>query len=200
MPYLAWKSRGFASDRSTLHQKHASLELEISSIMSLTMIRLLQFVALFSTVLAVDWAAPPIAWSKVDTSIQPPVVPSGIQTLPQSGDRLAQATPILEVNGVLEPGDPTLSDGSLYDDYTFEGRAGQSVTITLESSDFNTYLLLLNAQGQKIGESGNRNEGNLNSSLTINLPSDGIYRVIANAFDADGRGQYTLKVVPTETP
>lgn len=170
--------------------------------MSFSIIRLLTLVALSTAALGVSWAEPSMAGSKVDGSLiqhfDP--APASIQTLPHSSDRLAQSAPLLEVNGVLEPGDPTLSDGSLYDDYTFEGRAGQSVTITLESNDFNTYLLLLNAQDQKIGESGNRSGGNLNSSLTINLPSDGIYRVIANAFDADGRGQYTLKVVPANAP
>ncbi|MGF1496987.1 MAG: hypothetical protein ACFB8W_09220, partial [Elainellaceae cyanobacterium] len=40
------------------------------------------------------------------------------------------SAPLLQVEGVLEPGDEVISDnGSLYDTYTFEGRAGQTVSI-----------------------------------------------------------------------
>ena len=56
---------------------------------------------------------------------------------------------LLEVEGTLEAGDATLDDGTFYDEYTFAGQAGETVSITLESLAFDTYLLLLDEQGER---------------------------------------------------
>ena len=71
----------------------------------------------------------------------------------QSND-LAQATGVvlLQTSGSLESGDSILNDGSLYDVHPFEGEAGQTVTIQLESSEFDTYLILTDADGQALAE------------------------------------------------
>jgi len=114
---------------------------------------------------------------------------------------LAQAEDaLLSVEGVLEPGDETLEDESLFDSYSFEGRAGQTVTIVLESVEFDPYLLLLDAQQEKIAENDDFSEENRNSALTVTLPEDGIYWVVANAYDAGGWGQYQLTVSSSQEP
>jgi len=111
---------------------------------------------------------------------------------------VAQRT-ILEERGTLERGDRELSDdGSLYDVYTFEGRAGQSVTLRVESGDFDTYLILLDPDDRKLGENDDASQGDSNSSLTVTLPKDGTYRVVVNAYDARGRGRYALVVSETD--
>lgn len=111
---------------------------------------------------------------------------------------VAQRT-ILEERGTLERGDRELSDdGSLYDVYSFEGRAGQSITVRLESGDFDTYLILLDPDDRKLGENDDTSQGNSNSSLTVTLPKDGTYRAIVNAYDARGRGRYVLAVSETD--
>lgn len=116
-----------------------------------------------------------------------------------SGGGATSTTPqgsgaILRQQGVLGPGDPTLRDGSAYQEYRFQGRAGQTVRIRLSSNAFDTYLILLDDQGNRLGENDDRAPGDTNSELVITLPRNGSYRVIVNAFDRTGRGPFLLTV------
>ncbi|HLO49827.1 MAG TPA: trypsin-like peptidase domain-containing protein [Kamptonema sp.] len=126
---------------------------------------------------------------------------SGSYTLELKGSAPSQIPPpesrslILREEGVLAQGAPVLqSDGSLYREYTFEGRAGQSVTITLESSEFDPYLALFAPNNRLVAENDDLNEESQNAGLTVTLPVAGRYRVIVNAYDSTGRGRYTLTV------
>ena len=102
---------------------------------------------------------------------------------------------ILQREDVLGPGALVLpSDGSLYRTYTFEGQAGQQVSLSLVSSDFNTYLILLDENGNKIAENDDLSSSNSNSRINMRLPYSGIYRIIVNAYDHNGRGRYSLEV------
>lgn len=110
---------------------------------------------------------------------------------------MAQPTgePILEEQGSLDDGDTVLqSDGSLYDEYTFVGQAGQQVVVTLESNAFDTYLIVLDPTGNALDQNDDISEENFNSELALTLPSDGTYTVIANSYDSTGRGAYTLTI------
>ena len=63
-----------------------------------------------------------------------------------------QRLTLLQQQGTLQNGDSVLSsDRSLYDIHTFEGRAGQSIRIILESA-FANYLVLIDPSGKKIAE------------------------------------------------
>lgn len=102
---------------------------------------------------------------------------------------------ILQQQGELAPGDSLLpTDNSLYDEYTFAGRAGQTINITVESADFDTYLAVFNAQGELIAEHDDISQQNSNSAITVTLPVAGNYRVIVNAYDEKGRGKYVLTI------
>jgi hypothetical protein len=102
---------------------------------------------------------------------------------------------LLDVEGVLETGDLVLSeDQSLYDRYTFNGRAGQRVGITLESLDFDPYMVLQSPNNEKIEENDDYDEFNPSAGLIVTLPTDGSYTVIANGYDAQSQGRYRLKV------
>jgi Circadian oscillating protein COP23/Bacterial pre-peptidase C-terminal domain len=102
---------------------------------------------------------------------------------------------ILWKEDALDQNSPKLeSDGSSYQTYIFQGRAGQSVSIDLTSSEFNTYLILLNSSGEKIDENDDLSRQSSNSSLTLTLPYTGEYRVVVNAYDRSGRGSYLLTV------
>jgi hypothetical protein len=102
--------------------------------------------------------------------------------------------PLLEAEGLLSQSSRTLQDGSLYEEHTFYGTAGQTVTISLESNEFDTYLILVGPSDQVVGENDDASSSTLNSSLTVTLPVTGTYRIIANAYDSSGRGQYLLTV------
>ncbi|MEG4347221.1 pre-peptidase C-terminal domain-containing protein [Microcoleus sp. A003_D6] len=108
---------------------------------------------------------------------------------------------ILEQNGELTPAKSSVlpSDSSLYDEYTFEGTQGQKVLVTVESSEFDTYLAIFNSQGELLAENDDATQQNSNSELTVTLSANGRYRVIVNAYDPPpkGRGKYSLTVRET---
>jgi serine protease Do len=112
-----------------------------------------------------------------------------------AGNPASRERVILRQEGILGPGASILpSDGSLYQEYTFEGRAGQSVTISLASPDFDPYLALLDPDERLIGENDDASQSNSNATITLTLPSTGTYRVIVNAYDRRGRGRYLLTI------
>ena len=107
-------------------------------------------------------------------------------------------TILLQVEGVLELGDSIFSeDNSLYDTYTFEAEAGQAVIITLESTEFDTYLLLRNGQGESINQNDDISRDNRNSQIAVVIPETGTYQVLASAYDETQKGAYRLTVNQT---
>ena len=106
-------------------------------------------------------------------------------------ERQADSEVLLRLEGKLEEGDETLTDGSLYDTYTFEGEAGQFIEIRLNSDDFDTYLILVGPNGEWISRNDDSFDG-LNSAIYIELPQTGTYSVLANVYDSSGEGEYRL--------
>jgi tetratricopeptide (TPR) repeat protein len=77
-----------------------------------------------------------------------------------------------------------------YNVHTFEGKAGEQITIDLTSSEFNSYLILLDPEGKKIAEDDDGGSGN-NARIIVTLPTSGTYTIIANARTGE-TGNYTL--------
>ncbi|NJO20803.1 MAG: hypothetical protein HC838_13215 [Spirulinaceae cyanobacterium RM2_2_10] len=119
-----------------------------------------------------------------------------VQSLNRSAVPTAPSNALVRQEGVLAPGagTATLPDGSLYQEYTFQGRAGQSVLVTLESPDFDTYLIVLDSQGRKLAENDDAQGNTTNSQLSLRLPNNDTYRVLVNAYDRGGRGRYRLTI------
>ncbi|QQE64539.1 hypothetical protein GFS31_12200 [Leptolyngbya sp. BL0902] len=96
----------------------------------------------------------------------------------------AQAQPaIIETGGTIVPAESV---------HTFEGQAGQVVTITLESEDFDPVLTLQNAAGEEIAFNDDFG-GSLNSRIVAELPASGTYRVVARSYSGNG-GDFSLTV------
>jgi serine protease Do len=99
---------------------------------------------------------------------------------------------ILQRKGILGENSNVLPrDGSLYETFSFAGKAGQKVQIELSSLDFRPYVALLSPDRRIIRGDDSSEQ---NSAITVQLPATGTYRVIANASDRSGRGSYTLIV------
>ncbi|MGF1538938.1 MAG: pre-peptidase C-terminal domain-containing protein [Pleurocapsa sp.] len=97
--------------------------------------------------------------------------------------------------GVLKEGDSTIpDDGSYYHSYPLEGNAGDSFIITLESEDFDTFLAILDAEGNIIDQNDDIDNNNSNSRLRVTLPDDGVYNIIVNSYEKGGQGRYTLTI------
>ncbi|MGJ3248591.1 MAG: hypothetical protein ACFE0I_21235 [Elainellaceae cyanobacterium] len=120
---------------------------------------------------------------------QHPVRPS-----PISSDE-AETELILNTDGVLESGDSVIyQDGSLYDEYPFEGVTGQHVFIVLESTEFDPYLIVISPLGDILAQNDDVSHDDLNSELSLTLPHTGTYSVIANGINRNSRGRYRLTI------
>ncbi|MEO1298595.1 MAG: trypsin-like peptidase domain-containing protein, partial [Cyanobacteria bacterium J06636_16] len=101
---------------------------------------------------------------------------------------------ILQQTGQLAPGDEIAPDNTLFDLYTFEGQAGQLVTISVESQEFDTYLVLVDSSGQVLADNDDIDANTTNSQITTTLPISGVYRIIVNGYSTADQGSYSLTV------
>lgn len=107
--------------------------------------------------------------------------------------------------GRIETGDSVLqTDNSLYDAYPFKAAEGMTITATMTSTEFDTYLHLIDAQGNQIAQNDDDatmgagpNGGQTNSKIVFTAPSTGDYQIYANAFQAGQMGAYTLTITTT---
>lgn len=99
--------------------------------------------------------------------------------------RPAAAQVLFEERGSLAP---------MQNEYTFAGKAGDTVTISMTSTDFDTFLVLQSPSGQEIA-SNDDYARSLNSTIVITLPSNGTYKVLARSFSGQG-GNYLVTVRP----
>jgi hypothetical protein len=83
-------------------------------------------------------------------------------------------------------------DNTYYDLYGFNGTAGQQLTISLSSSDFDAVVLLYGSGGGLPIAADDDGGGGTNSLLVFTLPSSGTYYIGANSYDANSFGAYTL--------
>ncbi len=106
----------------------------------------------------------------------------------------AQADTLLWQRCRLTGGDRALVDNSRFDHHQFVGLSGQSITVFMESEDFDAYLILLSPQDERIGESDDISLEDINASISLTLSENGIYSVVANSHDDQGAGIYTVRV------
>jgi len=93
------------------------------------------------------------------------------------------------VTGRLDQNSNQLDDGSYYATQTFEGTAGEVLTIELTSEDFDTYLILVGPDETTLAEDDD-GSGGTNSQIVITLPTPGTYTLITKTFEAGQMGQY----------
>jgi tetratricopeptide (TPR) repeat protein len=95
----------------------------------------------------------------------------------------AVAQTLFEQQGTLKP---------MQAEYTFAGTAGDTVTIAMNSPDFDTYLVLLSPSGEELATNDDYARS-LNSTIVFTLPSTGTYKVLARSFSGQG-GNYVVTV------
>jgi hypothetical protein len=92
--------------------------------------------------------------------------------------------------------DPASED----DIFTFTGSQGQRATIAMDrtdSSSLDSYLELL-GPGGLVGYNDDSG-GTLNSRLTVTLPADGAYRVVARSYNRSSAGAYRVSLTLEQT-
>ncbi len=112
-----------------------------------------------------------------------------------------RATPIRRgqtVTGALRADDPQLEDGRSHDAYSYTGRAGERIRISLTSEAFDAVLILgrvVDGEFQELETNDDADDGpGTNSLITIELPEDGRYVIQATSFRAGTQGAYRLTV------
>ncbi len=131
---------------------------------------------------------------------------------PPSGERFILSVSEAHVIAIGQTQQGTLSrndrrllwrDLTYHQSWAIEGRAGQTVTIDLESVDFDARLFL---QGPGISDrrSGfsedDNSGGNCNARLTATFPRNGVYEIEVNATGENATGRFTLSVTSGSKP
>lgn len=115
--------------------------------------------------------------------------------LPVSGTQQTTFGLPMRESGVLGPDSPIFErDGSRYEEFAFEGTAGQRVNISLSSQEFDPFLILVGPDGEVFEYNDDISPSSLNAGLSVTLPATGRYLVVANALDSSGLGRFTLDV------
>lgn len=132
------------------------------------------------------------------TSVDPAAKPlAAVKAL----DQLAAGT---TVSGTLTASDRTFIDKTSFDVWPYAGTAGEQVTFTLTSDDFDTYLIVRLLRSATLEDavdvaSDDDSAGNMNSTVTVTLPETGTYAVIANSVAPGAQGTYRLSAA-SNTP
>ena len=97
--------------------------------------------------------------------------------------------------GTLSRTDPQLADSSYYDTYSYEGRQGERITVSMTASAFDTYLSVGQVVDGRYREiASNDDADGTNSEVEVTLPATGTYQIRANSYQKHRTGAYTLTV------
>ncbi|MGI8618798.1 MAG: hypothetical protein ACR2L6_06870 [Gemmatimonadaceae bacterium] len=100
------------------------------------------------------------------------------------------------VSGRLDTSDYLRDDGTYYDDWFYEGRAGEQISVTQRSSDFDSWLLIgrvVNGVFQ-LEEFDDDGAGGNDSRINYTLSASGRYVIRVNVVGRGRTGSYTLRV------
>lgn len=122
-----------------------------------------------------------------------PGAPTGPDISTQNLARLPRIAVGQTVTGRLASSDFVRPDGSYADSYVYTGRAGERVTVTLRSRDFDSWVVIDDPRGpmQEYDDDG---AGGLDSELTVTLPHDGQFLIVANSVAAQATGAYQMSL------
>lgn len=116
----------------------------------------------------------------------------------------ATISPGQTINGTLSTSDCVLSGTNRHVDvYTFNGTAGQMISVSMNSTAFDTYLYLRDSSNQNIAEDDDGGDGN-NSRIPADsgfftLPAAGSYSIYATSFSDNATGSYSLNLAVNNT-
>jgi hypothetical protein len=99
-------------------------------------------------------------------------------------------------SGELARGDAKVDDRTYSDTYTYQGRAGETISILLRSTDFDAMVTVGAFDGGECTEMDADDDGGggTDSRLTMTLPQDGAYHIHVGSAGAGETGRYTLLV------
>lgn len=129
--------------------------------------------------------------------------PLGLSYLPQSGlsittTKAVATASIYDVQGSLNTNTSDVIEreqgNHLADFHNFNGTAGQQITISVRSQDFDTLLVLADKDAQALDRSDDISQNDSNSRIDITLPYTGIYHLMVTPYNPGEQGRYRLSV------
>jgi len=96
-------------------------------------------------------------------------------------------------SGVLDRDDPIAMKGEYYDSYSFRAIANQRIVITMESDDFDSYLVIQPPSGYPRMNDDYQDESQ--SLIDFITEAGGEYRVYATSTFAAAKGAYELSIL-----
>lgn len=97
--------------------------------------------------------------------------------------------------GALAEGDAELSSGEYYDEYTFFAERGEVVELTMQSSELDSYLILVPPVADNVENDDAEHVGTwLHARIVYTCPDEGEYRVIVTSAMPGESGEYELWV------
>ena len=100
---------------------------------------------------------------------------------------------VTALSGVLDNDDSIAMKGEYYDSYSFRARANQRIVITMESDDFDSYLVVQTPSGYPRINDDYQDESQ--SMIDFITEIAGEYRVYATSSFASAKGAYDLSIL-----
>jgi hypothetical protein len=100
------------------------------------------------------------------------------------------------VEGTLDDDDAQDDDGGYYQQYTYQARAGERLTITVASEELDAYVMIgtgLYDDFEPLAEDDDSG-GQLNAELGWTAPEDGEYTILVSAASPGETGAFVLRV------
>ncbi|MFP4549319.1 MAG: PPC domain-containing protein [Spirochaetales bacterium] len=107
--------------------------------------------------------------------------------------RLGTAEIIVESRGELSSRDETDITGKHYDLYRFTAGRGETVTLEVQSDDFDAYIILRNSDGEILSRDDDGGSG-LNSKIEYQIESTGSYELVVTSLSIGSVGSYSVQI------
>jgi hypothetical protein len=105
---------------------------------------------------------------------------------------LAAVAQPLSFDGSLDANDPTRPGGASYDEYAFDVSADQIVTVRMQSTTFDTYLIVRSPSGAEL--ISDDFDGTMVSQVDLIAPEQGRWVAWASSYSAGTQGDYALTI------
>ena len=99
-----------------------------------------------------------------------------------------------EVNDTLSNSDIPTGLGGFAKDYVVDLEAGDQITVDAVSEEFDTLVMLMDANGITVSENDDGPDGSTNSLLFARISEAGKYTIRVRSYAGEGAGPFSIKV------
>ncbi|MBE9061553.1 PPC domain-containing protein [cf. Phormidesmis sp. LEGE 11477] len=99
-----------------------------------------------------------------------------------------------EVNDTLSSSDIPTGLGGFAKDYVVDLEAGDQITVDAISEEFDTLVMLMDANGITVSENDDGPDGSTNSLLFARISEAGKYTIRVRSYAGEGSGPFSIKV------